>query len=236
MSKTDRLMQLMQILRNRRPPVKAQDLSADLGVSPRSIYRDIDSLRAMGAVIDGAAGFGYTLLEDPALPPMMFSTDEIEALVLGLREVRTVGDPALSDAANSALAKIKASLPDRLQQQLDHACLHAKRFHPRAEIHIDTARLRHEIRAERAIDLSYRDASGQPSQRRVLPLGIVFMESVLVLMAWCELRQDFRSFRLDRITRFDPTGQSFRPRRVPLLRRYFERISIESRFCHGQHS
>jgi len=124
MSKATRLIQLLHELRMYSPPVTAQTLAEAMAVSERTIYRDIDALRAAGAVIDGEAGFGYTLTEDPALPPQMFSHDEIEALVLGLREVREIADPALATAAESALAKLRATLPDRLKSRLEHAVLY----------------------------------------------------------------------------------------------------------------
>lgn len=214
----------MQLLRTLPQPVLARDLAQELGMSKRSIYRDIDSLRTTGAVIDGEAGFGYTLVEDPALPPMMFSRDEMEALVLGLREVREVADPVLADAANNALSKLKACLPERMRQQFEHASLHVKRFHERPEITIDITAIRQAMRDEVAIDIDYSDKDQNGTRRRVLPLTIVFMDNVLVLGAWCQLRKDFRAFRMDRIIKAENTNESFRPRRVPMLRDYFERM------------
>ena len=111
MSRTARLFQLMQCLRRGNPPHTAARLAAELSVSARTIHRDIDALRGLGAVIDGAAGFGFTLVEDPSLPPLGFTDDEIEALVLGLREVQVVGDPDLSEAASAAMRKLGARLP-----------------------------------------------------------------------------------------------------------------------------
>ncbi len=228
MSRSLRLMQLMQLFRTLPPPVRAQELADETGVSLRSVYRDIEALRSMGAVIDGAAGYGYTLIDDPALPPMSFSQDEIEALVLGLREVQAVADPVLAKAAQNALAKLRASLPASQRHQLEHASLHAKRFHLRPEISIDVAALRECIRAERAVKIEYADGKDEESIREIYPLGIVFFENTLVVSSWCLLRQDFRSFRLDRIKYFSETGQSFRPKRVPLLRDLFAKFEEES--------
>jgi predicted DNA-binding transcriptional regulator YafY len=219
----------MQRLRSSSPPIRAEDLAEEMNVSTRSIYRDIDSLRASGAVIDGEAGFGYTLEEDPALPPMMFSRDEMEALVLGLREVREVGDPVLAAAARDALSKVKASLPERMRIEFDHAVLHAKRFHERPEITVDVAALRAAAREERAVDIAYADHQGRASERRVLPLAIVFMDRALVLLAWCTMRRGFRVFRIDRIDKLEPTQDSFRPRRVSLLREFLEQMEREAR-------
>ena len=228
MSRSHRLMQLMQLFRTLSPPVRAQALADETGVSLRSVYRDIEALRSMGAVIDGAAGYGYTLIDDPALPPMSFSQDEIEALVLGLREVQAVADPVLAGAARNALSKLRASLPASQRHQLEHASLHAKRFHHRPEISIDVAALRQSIRAERVVRIEYNDHTGAKSQRDIYPLGIVFFESTLVVSSYCLLRQNFRTFRLDRIVSVMETGSSFRPKRVPLLRELFAKFKAES--------
>lgn len=228
MAKSDRLLQLMQCLRTFPPPVKAQALSDELGVSLRTIYRDIESLRRSGALIDGEAGYGYTLQEDPALPPMMFSRDEMEALVLGLREVVQVADPVLARAAENALSKLKASLPERMRAEFEHAVLYAKRFNARPKITIDIEALRHATRSEYVIDLNYRDVEDTPTQRSVQPLAIVFFERSLVVLAWCELRQDYRSFRIDRIEEMRVTERSFRPRRVAMLREYLDRLEGSS--------
>ncbi len=218
MSRSERLLKLMQLMRAMTPPIRAEELADELDVSKRSIYRDIESLRATGAVIDGEAGFGYTLVEDPALPPMMFSRDEMEALVLGLREVREVGDPVLADAAQNALAKLRASLPDRMAAQFENAVLHAKRWYERPKISIDVAALRRAAWDERVVEITYTDLSGNFTRRRIKPLSMVFMDRSLVLLTWCLLRQDFRVFRVDLIETLEVTEESFRPHRVSLLR------------------
>ena len=220
MARSDRLLQMMQCLRTLHPPVRAGQLADELNVSIRTIYRDIDALRRSGALIDGEAGYGYTLQEDPALPPMMFSRDEMEALVLGLREVMQVGDPVLAKAASNAHSKLKASLPDRMRAEFEHAVLYARRSNARPETSIDIESLRAATRQEFAIDMHYRDEQDRSTKRQVLPLAIMFFDRALVLVAWCNLRSAFRSFRIDRIEHFDVTDQSFRPRRVGLLRTY----------------
>lgn len=229
MSRSIRLIQLMHQLRSSSPPVKAGDLAQELNISVRSIYRDIDTLRASGAIIDGEAGFGYTLVEDPALPPMMFSRDEMEALVLGLREVEQVGDPVLATAANDALHKIKACLPERMRMQFEHSILHAIRFAPRPKIKIDIALLRKAAWEENEILINYTDAKDENTQRNLKPLSILFMDQALMLLAWCNLRQGFRNFRIDRINTLAITDVSFRPNRVALLRDYWE--LIEKQYC-----
>lgn len=205
-------------MRLRTPPILASDLAEEMGVSLRTLYRDIEDLRAAGAVIDGEAGFGYTLTEDPALPPMMFTKEEIEALVLGLGEVIEVGDPALARSAREARAKLKATLPNRMASHLENAVLHAHKFRERPKISIDPALIRQAAWEERAIDISYSDAKQARSTRRVLPLQIMYLDDVLGLCAYCCLRNDYRLFRLDRIHAVTLTEQSFRPRRVPMLR------------------
>ena len=220
MSRSDRLFQLIQCLRTLRPPIRAEQLADELGVSLRTIYRDIDALRLAGAVIDGEAGYGYVLQEDPALPPMMFSHDEMEALVLGLREVREVGDPVLAKAASNALSKLKASLPDRMRTELEHAVLYAKRYGERSDILIDISQLRSAAREEMEIKILYVDQANNETERNAFPLAIVYLEQTLMLLAWCGLRNDYRSFRIDRIQELQTTDRSFRPRRVSMLKNY----------------
>lgn len=224
MSRTERLFSLMQALRCIEPPVTAQALASELCVTPRTIYRDIDALRGLGAVIDGAAGFGYRLIEDAALPPLNFTDDELEALVLGLREVGEVGDRTLSDAASSALAKLRARLPDSQAHRLDHAVTTARRFTPLPEPGVDAARLRKATWEEKTIRFGYTDAEGSETTRDVDPLSVVLMQASLCLLAWCHLREDFRAFRLDRMRSLELTGASFRPRRAQLLRDCLEQM------------
>lgn len=225
MSRTHRLLQLMQSLRRHAPPVTAQALADDTGVSLRTLYRDIDALRGMGAIIDGTAGYGYALIEDAALPPMMFDDEEIEALVLGLRDVQAIADPALAEAAKNALAKIQARLPSQQAHRLKHAVLTATRFRRKDQPTIDVRALRQATWDERSIQIDYSDAHGQVSQRLLDPLGIVFFQDSNNLIAWCHLRQDYRNFRLERIKALKVTEASFRPRRIPMLREAIKALS-----------
>lgn len=224
MTKTTRLFQLMTALRRATPPVTAEALAQEMAVSVRTIYRDIDALRGLGAVIDGAAGFGFTLIEDASLPPLGFEDDELEALVLGLREVAVIGDPALAKAARNALAKITARVPAQQQNRLEHAVLDAHRWVSPPIPTIDVAELRKATWDEWAVRFAYEDRFGQATQRTVLPLGIVYMEASSMLLAWCQLRADFRTFRLDRMRALEVTSQSFRPRRASLLRDHLARL------------
>lgn len=228
MSRTDRLFQLMQALRDLPPPVTAQALAQETGVSERTIYRDIDSLRGLGAVIDGEAGFGFTLVEDATLPPLGFVPEEIEALVVGLNEVMEVGDPVLADAAKSALNKLKSRLPEGQAHRLQHAVLSARRFEKPPAPGIDASVLRQAAWDERTVGFHYADAKGARSSRRADPLSIVFMKTAHCLLAYCHLRQDFRAFRLDRMSDLEVTDRSFRPRRIPMLRAFKERLQAEN--------
>lgn len=224
MSRSTRLIKLLQELRLHSPPITANVLAEAMAVSERTIYRDIESLREAGAIIDGAAGYGYTLTEDPALPPQIFTHEEIEALVLGLREVQAVADPSLAKAAEHALAKLHGSLPPRLQAHLKHSVLHAKRFKARPTIAIDPALIRKAAWQELALDMEYKDAKGDASSRRIYPLSIVFLDESLVLISYCCLRKGTRVFRLDRIISLSLTDESFQPRRVKLLSQALKEI------------
>ena len=224
MSKTDRLFKLMTAMRSMTPPVTAEQLAFDMSVSVRTIYRDIDALRGLGAVIDGEAGFGFTLVEDASLPPLAFEDDELEALVLGLRDVAVIGDPSIAKAARSALAKITARVPDRQAHRLEHAVLDAQRYVSPPRPAVDVARLRQATWDEAAISFGYTDAQGAQTIRKVWPLGIVYLEASSVLLAWCHLRQDYRTFRLDRMADLEILPESFRPRRVSMLRDHIARL------------
>lgn len=221
----------MQTLRRLPPPVTAQQLAGEMEMSLRTIYRDVEALRGMGAVIDGEAGFGYTLIEDASLPPLAFENDELEALVLGLREVAVIGDPALAKAARSALVKIKARVPPRQAHRLQHAVLDAHRFSVAPVIVVDVAALRAAAWDEVGVRFDYEDGRGNASSREVDPLGLVYLENTNMLMAWCHLRRDYRTFRLDRMRNLVRTDKSFRPRRVPMLREHLERIRNEREAC-----
>lgn len=229
MARPDRLFRLLQAMREMTPPVTASRLAEVTEVSLRSLYRDIDSLRAAGARIEGERGYGYRLVEDYALPPQTFDRLEIEALALGLAEVGSMGDPALARAAQSALAKVVATLPDDREQQLVHAI--SRNYHPvprmQGEGIIDA--IRQACWQEEALEIAYTDKAGQVTTRSLLPLCFVYTDSKLIVLAWCLLRDDFRMFDIARIERPRRTGRSFRPRRVPLLRDYLAQLSETQR-------
>lgn len=224
MSRSDRLFRLLHALRMLPTPVTAARLAEETGVSVRSLYRDIGALRAGGALIDGEAGVGYRLTEDPALPPQMFTRLEVEALVLGLGEVRQVGDPLLAKAAEAAMAKIIATLPERVQRQAIHTVSQTYRVEKRPSAPAHIALLREASWQEREVEMTYADDEGRTSRRRIWPLSIVYLDRTLMCLAFCTLRQDFRRFHLYRMSGLVQTEASFRPRRVPLLRAFIAQM------------
>lgn len=225
MSRTARLFQLMQALRRNPPPITAERLAHETGVSLRTLYRDIEELRGLGAIIDGTAGFGYALIEDASVPPMMFDDEEIEAIVLGLREVQAVADPDLAASATNALAKLQSRLPRGQAHRLQHAVLAAKRIVRPPQPTVDVRALRQATWEERRIEIGYVDAAGDATTRLVDPLSIVYFKETHSLIGWCHLRKDYRNFRLDRMQNLHVTEQSFRPNRVPMLREAIEVLS-----------
>jgi predicted DNA-binding transcriptional regulator YafY len=219
MSRSARLLDLLQALRGRRQPVTAAALAETLEVSERTIYRDIATLTASGAPIAGEAGVGYVLRPGFFLPPLMFSVDEVEAIMLGLRYVDQRGDAVLTGAATSALAKIAAVLPVDGQATLS-APLTMPGPPPRfPDNAVPLTLLRAAIRAQHRLDIAYVDAQGRRSERAVWPIQLGFMDSARVLGAWCERRRDFRTFRTDRILSA-VEGERYPARRADLLREF----------------
>lgn len=226
MPRSDRLLELIQALRRRRRPASGRALAAELGVSLRTLYRDIASLQAQGADIVGEPGVGYILKPGFMLPPLMFSEDEIEALVLGSRWVVERGDERLGGAARNALAKIAAVLPDDLREGLDGAPLLVGPGQPIEPGAVDLSVFRRAIRSERKIVIRYRDGAGADSQRVVWPFALGFFDHVRVILAWCEMRQDFRSFRTDRVMELAVTDIRYPRRRRALLKAWREAEGI----------
>ncbi|APG89476.1 helix-turn-helix transcriptional regulator [Sinorhizobium americanum] len=217
MARSERLIDLIQVLRRHRRPVSGRQLAEETGVSLRTLYRDIASLQAQGAEIEGEAGVGYVLKPGFLLPPMMFSEEEIEALVLGLRWVTKRGDKRLAAAAADALAKIGSVLPAELKEKLDGSTLLVGPRQPVAD-RIDLGVLRKAIRSEQKLELGYLDNDGRDSRRTVWPFALGFFEETRVLAAWCELRQDFRHFRTDRIAEAAILDSRYPRRRQALLK------------------
>jgi len=225
MSRSERLLDLIQILRRHRRPVSGRTLAGEMGISIRTLYRDIATLQGQGAPIEGEAGLGYVLKPGFMLPPLMFTDEEIEAIVLGSRWVAKQPDQRLSAAATDALAKIAAVLPEDLREDLDATTLLVG---PRIEAveGIDLGLVRQAIRNERKLGFLYRDAGGAASQRMVWPFALGFLDKVRVVVAWCETRQDFRHFRADRIAGLNVTETRYPRRRQMLLKEW--RATLDS--------
>ena len=223
MSRAQRLLDLIQVLRRHRHPVSGATLAEATGVSLRTLYRDIELLKAEGAHIDGEAGVGYVLRPGFMLPPLMFSEEEIEALVLGSRWVHQRADRALADAAANVLAKIGAVLPKDLRETLDESGLLIGPGDPIAAGDAQLPKIRQAIRTERKIGLSYRDNNGADSKRTIWPFALSFFEKVRVVVAWCELREDYRHFRTDRIVMLNMTEKRYPRRRQAMLKEWRER-------------
>ncbi|MCB9744809.1 MAG: YafY family transcriptional regulator [Alphaproteobacteria bacterium] len=211
MRRADRLFRIVQLLRSRRL-VTAEQLAEELGVSKRTIYRDVRDLQESDVPIRGEAGVGYAMERGFELPPLTFTTEQIEALVLGARMVEAWGDPDLAEASRAALGKVEAVLPATLKRVLLDTQLHALRFGPRDEAPA-LAAFRRGVGERRKLKLRYADRDGLSSERVVWPLGLYFWGRSWSLAAWCELRQDYRNFRPDRVEgiealeeRFDPDG------------------------------
>jgi predicted DNA-binding transcriptional regulator YafY len=210
MRRADRLFQIIQLLR-RRTVVTAAVLAQELEVSQRTVYRDIRDLTLSGVPIEGEAGVGYTLRRGFDLPPLMFTESEIEAMVLGARIVTSWGDPALGKAAHEALARVEAVLPDRLRARLIDAPLYAPGFHVPTRVLDQLAEVRQAVDARRKLRLDYTRADGERSDRVIRPVGLFFWGSTWSVAGWCELRRDFRDFRLDRIQALDVLTETFVP-------------------------
>lgn len=221
MRPADRLFQIILLLRHGRI-VTAAALAAALEVSERTVYRDIADLVRSGAPIDGEAGVGYRLRRGYQVPPLMFTGDELEALVVGAKLVRAWGDSALGRAAEQAMARIEAVLPRALEERVGAS---SRRFlalgcvQP-APLREPMALLRAGMEGGRKVAVSYRRADGEFSQRTLLPLGLVFWGHCWTLGAWCELRQSFRTFRVDRIQTAELLAENFDDRYGHLWRDY----------------
>lgn len=226
MSRAERLLDLLQMLRGHRRPVPGAILANEIGVSLRTLYRDIASLRAQGAAIDGEAGVGYVLRPGFVLPPLMFPTEEIEALVLGSRWVADHGDDRLSNAARSALARIATVVPPHRKADLEASALLVGPHPPIAADRVDLALLRNAIRNERKLVIAYRDAGDIATERTIWPFALAFFESRRILVGWCELRGNFRHFRTDRITTADPVDRRYPTPRAVLIQRWREAQGI----------
>jgi predicted DNA-binding transcriptional regulator YafY len=221
MRRADRLLQIVQILRRQAKPTTAAALASELEVAVRTVYRDIATLQASRLPVEGEAGVGYVLKAGYDLPPLMFNSDELEAIVLGARMVIERGDPDLGRAAADVLGKVRSVVPKTLADELWRADLLVP--HP-LESGVDFGAwlpvIRRAIRDGRKLAITYRDARSEASSRTVWPLGLYLYSHLTLVCAWCELRGGFRTFRSDRLTGCDALSERFDPRGGALMRQF----------------
>jgi len=217
MRRADRLFQIIQILRRTRRPMTAEAIAQELETSKRSVYRDIADLMGQRVPIRGEAGIGYVLEGGFDMPPLMFTPDEIEAAVLGAQWVASRGDPALSKAASDLIAKIAAAVPERLRPYVLEPATGTPPAYKSPPDRLDMAQVRAQIHTGRKIALRYRDERERETERKIWPITVAYFDAVRLLVAWCELRQDFRNFRTDRVIAADFLDERC-PERPPVLR------------------
>lgn len=210
MRRAERLFQIVEYLKARQKVVRAQELADMLEVSVRTIYRDMAELIANGVPVTGEAGTGYLLDHNHLIKPLMFNTEEIDALVLGARMVHSWGDQALAKSAYKALDKILSTLPRSLHDQIEEEMLFSFPSKDKTPIHVDMSLIRQAIRQKQKIEITYMALDGQNSRRQIRPLSLALFAPHWLLLGWCENKHDFRSFRLDRITNMSPTTSFFK--------------------------
>ena len=199
MRRADRLFDIIQKLRAAPRPVTAAALAGELEVTVRTVYRDIAALQGSRVPIEGAPGLGYVLRSGFDLPPLMFTAEEADAIAIGVRLLRRLRDPKLQRAAESVLAKLTAVVPKALQSQLAAAPVYVSDGSAPAPAGVDPAALRTAIHEARKVAIAYMDEAGQRTNRTIRPVAMGYYVDVTLLGAWCELRDDFRNFRVDRI-------------------------------------
>jgi len=197
--RADRLFDVIQTLRAAKAPVTAAAMAEQLEVAVRTIYRDIATLQARRVPIEGERGIGYILRRGFDLPPLMFTTEEVDAIAVGVRLVRRLRDPSLQDAAVSVLAKISAVLPDALRDYIDDAPFYVSDGNTHVPDGVDLSEIRSAIRDRRKIRLEYADDQSRLTRRTVWPIALAYYVDVTLMATWCELRADYRHFRVDRI-------------------------------------
>lgn len=199
MRRADRLFDIIQALRVAKAPLTAADLALQLEVTVRTVYRDIATLQARRVPIEGAAGLGYMLRQGFDLPPLMFTLDEIDAILVGAQLIQRTGDPGLQAAARSVLSKVTVALPDHLRHHLDLPPIYVSPFGASVPSSIDLNDVRRAIRGRQKMAIDYIDGDGAHTKRVIWPLAVAYFIETTLVCGWCELRQDYRHFRADRI-------------------------------------
>lgn len=220
MDKTERLFAVMDALRRHRRPVTAAALAEEQGVSVRTLYRDVQTLIGLGAPIEGEAGIGYMLKPGFFLPPLMFSSEELEALVLGARWVQAQPDDGLAAAAQNALGKIATASPDDLRDRINDTGLWPVLVNGSRRPLPILGEVRQAMRHEKALHITYEDEAGRSTERHIWPVQLAYYEGKQIVAAWCCMRADFRSFRTDRILSLMLTEERYGKRRAVLAREW----------------
>lgn len=229
MRRADRLFEIIEIMREHTGAVTALTLSRELGVSERTIYRDISGLQGQGVPIEGEAGIGYVLRPGFHLPPLMFTLEELEAIVLGARLAGQRGDVELEKSALRVVAKIKAAVPGQLQDRMERVALYAPPTYDVGHGIVNMSEMRDCIRQELKIKVDYEDLSGKLSERTIWPVAVAFFSGSTLLSAWCELRNDFRHFRTDRIRHYKILDEKFDGGSGRLLRAWERQVTGQTR-------
>lgn len=222
MRRADRLLQIIQLFRRCRGPVTANYIAVELEVTQRTVYRDIASLIGNGVPIRGEAGVGYVMDDGYDLPPLMFNADELEALMLGARLVSSHGDTTLTRSANDAIAKIASVIPKNLRPVLLDAPLYVPNFGGSIVDRVDIGVIRMAIRANKKLFISYEDAEKKPTDRTIWPIALAYHQGIRMVVSWCELRSDFRHFRVDRMVVLKSTDDAVPERRDALFHRWWK--------------
>lgn len=220
MDKTERLFSIMDALRRHRRPVTAAALAQEQGVSVRTLYRDVQTLIGLGAPIDGEAGIGYMLRPGFFLPPLMFTPEELEALVLGGRWVEAQPDAGLAGAARNALAKIATASPDDLRDRIKDTGIWPVLMRAPADPVPVLGRIREAMRDEKALHIAYADEHGRQSERDIWPVQLAYYEGKQIVVGWCTMREAFRNFRTDRVVAAHLTDARYGRRRLILAKEW----------------
>ncbi|HVZ09819.1 helix-turn-helix transcriptional regulator [Rhodopila sp.] len=220
MRRADRLFDVIQTLRTARSPMTAAQLAARLEVTVRTIYRDIAALQASRVPIEGAAGIGYVLRRGFELPPVMFTPGELDAISVGVRMVQRLRDPTLDIAAESVLSKITAILPDQLRPRVANPAMFVSAGDAARPRGISLADVRLAIHDSRKMRIAYRNGAGDSSKRTIWPVALAYYVDVTLIAAWCELRADFRHFRVDRVVSSTMLEEQFPTEGGRLLERW----------------
>lgn len=235
MRRTERLLQIIQILRRHRRPVRGKEIAEELEISLRTVYRDIVELQGQKVPIEGEAGLGYVLSGEYDMPPLMLTADELEAAVLGARWVAMRSDPDLKRGAEDLLAKISLVMPEKLKPIVSESAVAPVQFVNLKEDSCDVSIIRQAIRSQRKLEMTYTNEKGETVSRVIWPFLVSYSETARFICAWCEKRSDFRTFRTDRVDSLDVLEEKFK-QRVPVLRKQWKDLQEQKRAeCREKH-